>query len=411
MNFAEMLNAQEGQKSHRENTPLGSYYRCLVDGKYRYTIDLRPELTDSIVFCEALKSEQQWALRHRVMQQLHYELRYDGETLSGIALEQGNFVTLASLLEQNPAVVASKGFVDNLVLALFDHASALHHENIWHLCFAPNNIFIRKSDNKPFLLFHWSFCKEMTGFASLFAGIEDFLAPEVLSAQQVDQRSDIYSLGRLIAFLFSQGSMSYEYKKIVKKATDENPSKRYATIEDMRKDLSQKRSTRRSVLVFAATLAISLLAFIIYIDSLPGPASAIEFEEHPQTTANDLLGSNDLDADTTFVDDSLDLSDEALMRKAEMIYRKRYQKAADEILSRVYNKKHMGMSEKVFVANSQTMAEDLLKAQQQLAEETGLPESMAGRIGHEIVEQLTEDKQKNLNRNGYIRSKEDKEKK
>ena len=68
------------------------------------------------------------------------------------------------------------------------------------------------------------------------------------------------------------------------------------------------------------------------------------------------------------------------------------------------------MSEKVFVANSQTMAEDLLKAQQQLAEETGIPESMAGRIGHEIVEQLTINKQKSLNRNGYIKSSESKDK-
>ena len=60
-----MLNVQEGQKPHRESTPLGSYYRRQVDGKYRYVIELRPELTDSIVFCEALKQEQQWSVRQR----------------------------------------------------------------------------------------------------------------------------------------------------------------------------------------------------------------------------------------------------------------------------------------------------------------------------------------------------------
>ena len=75
MNFEEMLNVQEGQKPHRESTPLGSYYRRQVDGKYRYVIELRPELTDSIVFCEALKQEQQWSVRQRGKQQLHYEVQ------------------------------------------------------------------------------------------------------------------------------------------------------------------------------------------------------------------------------------------------------------------------------------------------------------------------------------------------
>ena len=73
-------------------------------------------------------------------------------------------------------------------------------------------------------------------------------------------------------------------------------------------------------------------------------------------------------------------------------------------ISKVYNNKHMGSSEKTFMANSQSMAEELLKAQQQLAEETGMPSGLAGRIGHEIVERLTEQKQKSLTRRGYIRA-------
>lgn len=404
MNFEEMLNAQEGQKPHREHTLLGSFYRRQVDGKYRHFIELRPNLTDSIVFCEALKTEQQWALRQRSKQQLRYELRYEGSNLSEIEVEQGNFITLASLLDQNPAIVAGKGFIDDFVKALFDCSAALHEEGVFHLCFAPNNIFLRKNDNKPFLLCHGSFYKGMTDQSALYAGVEDYVAPEVLSGQTPDQRSDVYSIGRLIEFLFNQGSMSYEYKQIVKKATDANPSKRYKSIEKMRQALVQKRSARRSILAFASVLLISLLAVYIYVDSLPESTGTIEFEEHPQQEANDLFSSDELDVDTAFLADSIDLSDEALMQKAEMIYRKRYQKVADEILSRVYNKQHMGTSEKKFIANSQSMAEELLKAQQELAGEAGIPESMAGRIGHEIVEQLTVQKQKSLNRNGYIRN-------
>ena len=407
MNFEELLNVQEGQKPHRESTPLGSYYRRQVDGKYRYVIDLRPELTDSIVFCEALKQEQQWAVRQRGKNQLHYNLHQDsGGLLYEVELEQGHFLTLRSLLEQNPAAVAGKGFVDNIVMPLIEYGSTLNEAGVLHLCFAPNNVFVRKSDNHPFLLTHGSFYKAMSDQRELFAGAEDYVAPEVLAGQEATGCSDVYSMGKLIAFLHEQGDMSFEYKQVVKKATAEDPAKRYKSLDEMRKAIIQMRSMRRSALLMAASLIISLLAVYFYVSSLPETTN-VEFIEPAQQQTNDLFTNDELDEDTVFLADTVDLSDDEMMKKAEMIYRKRYQKAADKILSRVYNSKHMGSSEKSFMANSQSMAEELLKVQQELAGEAGLPDGLAGRIGHEIVEQLTRQKQKGLSRNGYIRPEED----
>ena len=407
MNFEELLNVQEGQKPHRESTPLGSYYRRQVDGKYRYVIDLRPELTDSIVFCEALKQEQQWAVRQRGKNQLHYNLHQDsGGLLYEVELEQGHFLTLRSLLEQNPAAVAGKDFVDNIVMPLIEYGSTLNEAGVLHLCFAPNNVFVRKSDNHPFLLTHGSFYKAMSDQRELFAGAEDYVAPEVLAGQEATDCSDVYSMGKLIAFLHEQGDMSFEYKQVVKKATAEDPAKRYKSLDEMRKAIIQMRSMRRSALLMAASLIISLLVVYFYVSSLPETTN-VEFVEPAQQQTNDLFTSDELDEDTAFLADTVDLSDDEMMKKAEMIYRKRYQKAADKILSRVYNSKHMGSSEKSFMANSQSMAEELLKVQQELAGEAGLPDGLAGRIGHEIVEQLTQQKQKGLSRNGYIRPKED----
>lgn len=407
MNFEELLNVQEGQKPHRESTPLGSYYRRQVDGKYRYVIDLRPELTDSIVFSEALKQEQQWAVRQRGKNQLHYNLHQDsGGLLYEVELEQGHFLTLRSLLEQNPAAVAGKDFVDNIVMPLIEYASTLNEAGVLHLCFAPNNVFVRKSDNHPFLLTHGSFYKAMSDQRELFAGAEDYVAPEVLAGQEATDCSDVYSMGKLIAFLHEQGDMSFEYKQVVKKATAEDPAKRYKSLDEMRKAIIQMRSMRRSALLMAASLIISLLAVYFYVSSLPETTN-VEFVEPAQQQTNDLFTNDELDEDTVFLADTVDLSDDEMMKKAEMIYRKRYQKAADKILSRVYNSKHMGSSEKSFMANSQSMAEELLKVQQELAGEAGLPDGLAGRIGHEIVEQLTQQKQKGLSRNGYIRPEED----
>ncbi len=406
MNFEEMLIAHENQNPTYEKTPLGSFSRRQVDGKYRYFIELRGALTDSIVFCEALKSEQQWSLQHRSKHQLRYELRYDGSNLKEIELEYGNFITLASLLDQNPAIVAKKGFVDEMVNSLFDYASSLHSMNVFHLCFAPNFVFLRKNENTPLLLCHGSFYKAMSDQPTLYANVEEYVAPEVLLGQDADERSDVYSLGRLIAFLFSQGDVPYEYRHVVKKATSGNPDNRYKSIDDMRNAIAKKRYMRRSLIYLAVAVAISLLSVYLYMDSLNVATADIEFVEPVQQAG--LISSEELE-DNALVVDSLDVTDEALLQKAEMIYRKRYQAAANEILSKVYNSKHMGASEKTFMANTHSMAEELLKVQQELAEEAGIPESLAGKIGHEIVEKLTEEKQKGLTHNGYIKSNQEEE--
>lgn len=405
MNYEEMLKAQEGMSPHRESLPFGGFFRRQIDGKFRYVIELRPELTDNIVFCESLKSEQQWLLRQRSNLVLHYEVNEANAQPSEVLLEPGMFQPLSSLLRDNPAVVAQRGFVDQVVESLFDYASQLHSQQLFYLCFAPQNVFVRKGDNAPLVLFHGSFYKNVSDKGSLFAGANEFVAPEVLSGQPFDQRSDVYSLGRLIEYLYSQGSMPFEYKGVVKKATAQNPDKRYKSIDDMRSAIAQKRSMRRSALMMVAAVVISLVAFFAYTELLPSSESIEFVEPAPQTAAVDTLGDQyGSGLDLNDEGDSLDITDEMLNAKAEAIYRKRYEKAADEILSKVYNSKHMGSSEKTFMANSQSMAEELLKAQQQLAEETGMPSGVAGRIGHEIVEKLTEQKQKSLSRHGYIRA-------
>ena len=120
MNFEEMLNSR-GTSAHREKMPLGEFYRKQVDGKYRYVIDLKPALVDNVKFCEALKANMEWAVRHREKQQVHGELHEDSSGIYEIEMETGNFQTLASVLASNPAIVAQKGFIDEIFKSLTEY--------------------------------------------------------------------------------------------------------------------------------------------------------------------------------------------------------------------------------------------------------------------------------------------------
>ena len=409
MNFEEMLNAQENVANHQVKMPLGIFFRKQIDRKYRYVVDLKPELTDSIVFCEALKKEQQWSLEHKEKVQLHYELHEDSNSISELELEPGNYQTLDQLLEANPAIVADNNFVRDTVRELMEYTSKLNQEGVQHLCFAPKNVFVRKGDNMPMLLCHGSFYTGLSDIGDLYNGFEEFVAPEVLAHETVDERSDVYSLGKLIEYIFAKSSMPYEYKQVVKKATAQDPAKRFKTIDEMRNTLKQKRFSRHSVLMFALAIGIALLGIYLYFDMMP-PATYVEYVEPvPKAEEKDPFDEPYDLGMTLDDDDSLGITENDLMRKAQDIYRKRYQKEADAILDKVYNDDDMNASEKVFKANSQAMVEELMKAQKRLAEEAGISEEEAGRIGQEVFEKLSSEKQQRLERKGYIKGSKEEE--
>ena len=88
--------------------------------------------------------------------------------------------------------------------------------------------------------------------------------------------------------------------------------------------------------------------------------------------------------------------DEKRMRqynaKAEAIFRKQFTKAADIIISRVYNTESMSGDQKVFAAKSKQMTEDLAKKQEELSQLTNLSSDRTQAIASEIIENITKKK-------------------
>lgn len=407
MNYQEMINNREGAATQQEQMPIGTYYRKLIDKKYRYVVELKPRLTDNIVFCESLRSDQLAGLKIRHKQQLHYELHEDSSGIYEIELETGNYLTLSQALHDNPALVAAKGFVDDMVQQLIEYVTELNSQGIFHLCFAPQTVLLRKGNNVPLVLCHGSSFIRMSTPADLYSGFEHFVAPEVLDRQDIDERSDVYALGRLIEYLFSQGTMPYEYKKVVKKATAEAPEDRYGSVGDMLSDIKKKRSMLKSTIMLIAATAIVALGVWLYFDLIPEPV-VVEYENHPQPQTEDPLDDYSFDPEDEVYDpdmmsllginpDSVDLStlsDEEMQQitdsanqvmKAEEIFRRKFTQAAERKLSGIYNNAHLGANEQDIIAASQATMDDLMEVKDKLAGQAGLGEERASRIFTEVI--------------------------
>ncbi len=402
MNYEELLESRNGAAMAKEHLPYGLLYKKQVDKKLANVIDLREDLLDSLIFTDALNAES--AQNQQLIQksQLHFTLATDSAGLYGVTIDQGSYQTFERLLDNTPAIVAEKGFIDRVVNDLLDNAAYLHDHGIFHICYAPSNVLARKGDNAPMLLFHGSAYQAMNDQQALYGDKAcRYIAPEVLDEGIFDARADIYSIGKFIEFLFLQSEVPLELKGVIKKATATNPDARYQTPEEMLADIKKRKNTRSSVVMGLSALAIVALTIGLYFVLVP-EQEEIEFvtpapKEHVEELSDE--GVYDPSTETYVSADDMDSTDAAEQydprkikeyeAKAEQIFRKQYAREAERILKNIYSNETMNATEKNFRAGSQATMEDLVKAQEKMGNDAGLSHSRSQLIAGEIIDQVS----------------------
>jgi serine/threonine protein kinase len=227
------------------------------------------------------------------------------------------------------------------------------------------------------------------------------VAPEVLNGGEIDERTDIYSIGKFIESLFVVSSMPYQYKKIVARATQSDPLKRYQTVADLRRDLSVRSKLYKSLITLAAAAVVALIALGIFWDLTP-TTTPVEFVKPVPRQATDDLIDDGFDPRTELGVVSADSAGQLspaeqkkqaeYQKKNEEIFRKQYAVAAAKIINKVYNKEYMGANEKKFIAGSQSTLDELSKLQTDLGNKAHLTNTKSQKIAADVIEGITEQK-------------------
>ena len=420
MNYEELLETRDVRKTTKVRMPYGYFYKRLIDGKYSNFVEFHDELADDITFGSGVKAEYAALeeIHHKL--QLHYTPNAGDDGVYAIAVEVGNYVTVEQMLNENPSMVAQGDYVTNMLRDLFNITAELHAHNIFHVCFAPCNVLVRKYDGSARLLCHGSFYQRVDPDV-LYEGVESFVAPEVFESQPADSRSDVFSLGRFIEWVYKSAGLPFELHHVVKKATAENPDERYQSIDALRKAVNNARSIRRTTLIGGAALAVALCVIGLFFYMMPNtqPVEYVKPVDEPipddlfEENMDDYLGIG-ADADSATIaavieaekyrSDSLSVDDRKMRTynaKAEAIFRKQFAKAAEIIISRVYNPEAMNGEQNVFASKTQQMTEDLSKKQRELAELTNLSSDRTQAIASEIIENITRKKMEAMDKD-YI---------
>ena len=403
MNYEELLASRKDGKLNKTRLPIGDYYRQQIDGKYRSVVDIAPELNNNIKFCEALKKECEQNASLTNQHILHFRSQTEGKDIVRLEMEQGQYQPLKHVLNESPAIVAEPHFIEDFTRQLLEAVAYLHEQGVYGVCYSPETIFLRKGDNAVLLTHVGSHYLSMSNPSQLYyGGMEEFVAPEVMNNGTVDNRCDIYSVGRLLQRIFDQADMPLELRNVVKKAVSEAPEDRFNTPKDMLDSINRRRNTFRSLISGIIAVAIAGLVIALYFDMMP-ESNPVEFvKPAPRTATDDLIDDGYSPEELGVVSDGDSLvsveqkSQEEYQAKAEAIFRKRYTAAADKILSKIYNKEHMNVTEKNFMSQSESTVAELMKAQEEIAAESALDPSRSQLIATEIIERLTEQKKNAL---------------
>lgn len=402
MNYEELLIAKAGGKLNQSKMHIGEFYRAKIDSKYQSMVDIRDSLTSNISFCEGLKRECEENVTIGDKHQLHFTpVLQDDEIVRLVVAEPGQYMSFAEMLSEMPAVMGQRDFFKTVLEGLVSITALLHKKGIRHVCYSPRTLFARKGDISPMLLSHGSYYLSISNQEEFYGEEAQFVAPEVLQHGTIDDRCDVYSIGKFMQSLGAVSEMPIEYRRAMKKATSESPEDRYNTPEELLNAVRNQHNFIRSAMVVAISCVAALVCVGLYFDMFP-ETNPVEFVKPvPRQPTDDLLddGFDPAELGVTNSGDSL-IYDEASERdyqaKAEEIFRKKYAEEADRILSKIYNKEYMSNAEKKFTAESQSTIDELMKKQAELGGDAGLTPERSQLIATEIIDRITEQKKKEM---------------
>jgi hypothetical protein len=215
----------------------------------------------------------------------------------------------------------------------------------------------------------------------------------------------------------------YEYKGVVKKATADDPDRRYSTVHEMRAAISSKRNTKRSLWMALAACAVVAMLVGVFFSLIQEP-STVEFIDGNgvKTKADpfsEVYEDEYIDDQESYTDpeiavymDSIEPMTEEEVRQLSdsirvneqlnAIFRRRFEQKAQSQLAPLYGTDANGITENDYISKSGKVMQDLYDYANTLSQETGISLDDANSMATQIISHIQAELQENVNRNATM---------
>ncbi len=250
-----------------------------ISGKWHFMKKPKKEFSDHPLYIAAFKKEFDigYTLDHPNI------VRYisQGKSNEGFYFltEYVDGNTLTDFLCKNSGYFEKKENVRKFIKQLFSALKYLHTKQILHLDLKPDNILITSIGNNVKIVdlgFAYNDCWQYltVGKTNLYA------APEQFYNDKVDERTDIYGIGMLLLYVFTQSTdrsliknIPNPYKLIVRKCLDENKEKRFGNIASIESEIEKQSRIKK----YNVILSLSFLLIIAVVSASYFRSGSLEF--------------------------------------------------------------------------------------------------------------------------------------
>ena len=285
---------------------------------------------------------------------------------------------------------------------LFDAVSYLNQHKIFHLNLTPDTIYITRNSHEVKLTSPLNTYIDRNLSFAIFDS--KFSAPELKNENSSTyDKCDIYSLGKILEFLFSYSNLSMTLRRIIKKATNPDPSKRYGSVAEMKKEFNKIKLYNFAIIALQIASITALLIFI-YTTIRMSDSNTEGYRFYEETKRRHYINKNDKNEEnrisntvmSTLSMDSLKSEREKMHSIAENIFIKEFTKRAEKIISDIYTPKVMNSSQDTFKKLSLDGFTQLDILQKELAKTYNLDIVLTTKLSAEIINKLTKESMNKL---------------
>ncbi len=249
-------------------------FTALYNGKKVIVKALKDEYIQDAKSRENLKKEYEITsqLEHRCIRKaLGYENIQD---LGDCIIYE--YIDGKSLAEHVRVGTLNEKQIKSVLIDICDGLNYMHQRGIIHCDLKPENVMVTANDYRAKIIDIGLPETEYKTDRELLIKENEFIAPELIKGEECDQRSDVYSLGKIIEFIIERNMIS-QFTGVATHCTQFSREQRFDTISEVRSVLTKGFSMLKIVLLILILAGVGVAAYL-YVPKIIEKAKAEKAE-------------------------------------------------------------------------------------------------------------------------------------
>lgn len=236
-------------------TASARLYRVSKSGKH---FIIKTPIDNSAMRLSMLKREYEMAISLNHHHLPHF-FTYESHTPvgPGIVMEYIDGRNLNEYLAENPSLDSRR----RVFYQLLDAVAYIHKNGIIHNDLKPENILISRANNDVKLIDFGLSDNDAHYMAKTLGCTPDYASPELLAqSDDIDARSDIYSLGRIMQRIFG-----HKFSRISHRCTSHDRNRRYDNVDQILRYWLKRQRNSHVILPLTITLFLILIVGAFFL--------------------------------------------------------------------------------------------------------------------------------------------------